>query len=98
MKSPMPQIVRRGAVIRVAGSRDETSAAAPAYAITFVDLRFDDGHIERWLGAGEVRDEDLVPYDSLVAGGSEVADEHSMSGDLDILSRARRGPPSRRRG
>src|SRR3954464_7283831 len=84
MKSPMPQILRKGAVIRVAGSGNEASGAAPAYAIAFVDLRFDDGHIERWLGSGEVRDEDPVEYDSLVAWGGEVADEHSISGDLGM--------------
>jgi hypothetical protein len=84
MKSRMPQVLRKGAVIRVAGSGDDTRAAAPAYAIAFVDLRFGDGHIERWLGSGEVCDEDLVPYDRLVAWGTEVSDEHSMSGDLGM--------------
>jgi hypothetical protein len=84
MKPPMPQIVRRGAVIRVAGAADSDAAAAPAYATSFVDLRFGDRHVERWLGAGEVRDDDLVPYAALVAWGIEVAEEHSLSGDLGM--------------
>jgi hypothetical protein len=41
--------------VRVAGNRD--GASAPAYAIAFVDLRFDDGHVERWLGSGSIRDD-----------------------------------------
>ena len=84
MKMPMPKILRKGAVIRVAGAGDEALAAAPAYAIAFVDLRFDDGRVERWLGSGSIRDDDLVPYDGLVAWGGEVADEHLMVGDLGM--------------
>jgi hypothetical protein len=84
VKSPMAEIVRKGAVIRVGGSGEETRMAAPAYAMAFVDLRFDDGHVERWLGSGSIRDEDLVAYDRLVAWGGEVADEHPMLSDLGM--------------
>ena len=84
MKSPMPVILRRGAVIRVAGAGDEAAAAAPAYAISFVDLRFGDGHVERWIGTGELRDGERVPYAGLVAWGTEVTEEHSMTGDLGM--------------
>src|SRR4051794_40930424 len=83
MKPPMPQILRRGAVIRVAGAAD-ASAAAAASAVAFVDLRFDDGHVERWRGSGSIRDEDLVPHGNLVGWGGEVADEHLMLGDLGM--------------
>jgi hypothetical protein len=58
--------------------------AAPAYAMAFVDLRFDDGHVERWLGSGSIRDFDHVAYDGLVAWGGEVADEHLMLSDLGM--------------
>ena len=81
----MPEILRRGAVIRVAGAADDDAAAAPAYALSFVDLRFGDRHVERWLGAGELRDAEPVPYAGLVAWGAEVAEEHSMSGDLAMV-------------
>jgi hypothetical protein len=84
VKPPAPQIARKGAVIRVAGAGDSPDRAAPAYAIAFVDLRFPDGHIERWLGSGSIRDEDLVPYAELVAWGKEVALEHSLIGDLGM--------------
>ena len=78
----MPEILRRGAVIRVAGAADDDAAAAPAYALSFADLRFGDGHVERWLGAGALRDAEPVGYSGLVAWGAELAEEHSLSGDL----------------
>jgi hypothetical protein len=84
MKPPAPSILRRGVVIRVQGPGDDTPDAAPAWAISFVDLRYDDGHVERWLGSGSVRDEDLVPYTELVAWGTEVAEEHSLIADLGM--------------
>ena len=31
-----------------------------------------------------IRDDDLVPYAGLVARGTDVAEEHSMSGDLGM--------------
>jgi hypothetical protein len=71
-------------VIRVGAPENHPGRAAPAYAIAFVDLRFTDGHVERWLGAGEIRDEDLVPYDELVDWGTEVAIEHPLIGDLGM--------------
>ena len=81
-----PEILRKGSVVRVAGSRDGASAGAPAYAVAFVDLRFDDGHVERWLGSGSLRDDpaDPVPYCELVAWGADVALEYSMIADLGI--------------
>ena len=72
---------------RSSGSRapaGDTTESASAWAISFVDLQFDDGHVERWLGSGSVRDGDLVPRADLLAGGSEVADEHSLLADLGM--------------
>jgi hypothetical protein len=71
-------------VVRVEGPGGEPTDAAPAWAISFVDLQFDDGHIERWLGSASVRDEDLVAYGDLVSWGAEVSEEHSMIGDLGM--------------
>ena len=84
MKEPAPEILRKGAVVRVAGSQDGDSAAA--YALAFVDLRFDDGHVERWLGSGSIRDDpaNLVPYSDLVVWGADVAAERSMIADLEM--------------
>src|SRR3954447_4105527 len=84
MKPTMPHILRRGAAIRVASPGDAVRAGAPASAVAFVDLRFDDGHVERWRGSGSIRDEDLVPYSSLLGWGAEVADEHLMTCDLGM--------------
>ena len=71
-------------MIRVAGAGEAAEAAAPAYAISFVDLRFEDEHVERWLGVGELRDEEAVVYANLVAWGRDVAQEHSLIGDLGM--------------
>jgi hypothetical protein len=78
--------MRKGAVVRIAGGAADGSSAAAAYAISFVDLRFDDAHIERWLGSGSLRDDpsDPVRYSELVDWGTEVALEHSLSGDLGM--------------
>jgi hypothetical protein len=52
-----------------------------------VDLRFDDGHVERWLGSASVRDEDLVPYGDLVRWGTEVSEGIRCSGTSELRSR-----------
>jgi hypothetical protein len=52
--------------------------------MAFVDRRLDDGHVERWLGSGSIRDDDLVVYDRLVAWSSAVADEHLTLTDLGM--------------
>src|SRR4051812_25693887 len=56
IKPPAPRILRKGAVVRIAGASDDRAAVASAYAISFVDLQFTDGHVERWLGSGSLRD------------------------------------------
>ena len=86
MKEPAPEILRKGAVIRIAGGPLDPAAAAPAYAIAFVDLRYDDTHVERWLGSGSLRDDasDPVPYAELISWGADVAVEHAMIADLGM--------------
>lgn len=86
MKEPAPEILRKGALVRIVGTQQEASSAAAAYAIAFVDLRFDDGHVERWLGSGSRRNDpsDPVPYSELVAWGADVAVEHSLIADLGM--------------
>jgi hypothetical protein len=86
VKEPAPEILRKGAVVRIAGGPHDASAAAAAYAISFVDLRFDDGHVERWLGSGSLRDDpsDPVSYSELLAWGAGIPVEHSMIADLGM--------------
>lgn len=86
MKPPAPEVLRKGVIVRIAGGEDQTPAAANAYAIAFVDLRYDDGHVERWLGSGSLRDDssDRVPYAELMGWAVEVAEEHSLIGDLGM--------------
>lgn len=80
-----PAVLRRGAVIRVAGAESD-GVLAPAWAISYVGLRFDDGHVERWLGSGSLHDGRMQPppYDALVAWGEAVLDEHPMIADLGM--------------
>ena len=49
---PAPEVVRKGALVRVSGGPDD--AGSEAVALAFLDLRFPDGHVERWLGPGSV--------------------------------------------
>jgi hypothetical protein len=50
VKDPAPKVLRVGALIRVASERAQGSVRAQA--LSMVDLRFADGHVERWLGPG----------------------------------------------
>ena len=43
-------LLRRGAVVRIPSTA--LGAELPVLGITFVDLQFDDGHVERWFGPG----------------------------------------------
>jgi hypothetical protein len=49
MKTAPPEVVRKGALARIAGGGEP---GAQVLALEFVDLRFADGHVERWLGMG----------------------------------------------
>jgi hypothetical protein len=72
VKPPAPTVLRKGAVIRLADGKD-------ADALSYLDVRFEDGHVERRLGPGEQR---AAPGDSeLVAWGEEVID---LQGELII--------------
>jgi hypothetical protein len=89
MKRDAPAVLRKGAVIRVAGTQADAVLTVPAWAISYVDIQFDDGHVERWLGSGSLHD-DLtrpLPYDTVLAWGEAVADEHSMIRDLSMAFR-----------
>jgi hypothetical protein len=64
MTTRTPTVIRKGARIRV--------ATAAAEALAYVDLRFDDGHVERWIGPGEIRGGGAAA--DLVAWGEEVVE------------------------
>ena len=67
---------------------DDSASAARAYAISLVDLQFTDGHIERWLGSGSLRDDPkhtrCPTRRVLLDWGAEVAVEHSLIADLGM--------------
>src|SRR4051812_28728185 len=57
-----PTVLRGGALIRVA---TETAAGAVrAHALSMIDLRFADGHVDRWLGPGELCDRQYATADA----------------------------------
>jgi hypothetical protein len=84
-KPPSPAIVCKGAVLRIAAAGMEPVAAG-VYAISFVDIRYVDGHVERWLGGGSIVDTAAEPRGlmSLLGWASEVVSEHSMVADLEM--------------
>jgi hypothetical protein len=43
-------LLRRGAVVRIPTA--VLGPELPVLGLTFVDLQFDDGHVERWFGPG----------------------------------------------
>jgi len=45
VKPPPPRVLRKGALVRVAGSEGDVDVEAAAFA--FLDLRFAHGHVER---------------------------------------------------
>lgn len=77
-------MVRRGGLVRIAGGPGDE--VAQAHALAFLDLRFDDGHIERWTAGGSLRDLPVGPGDMpvLLAWAREVADEHAFSVMCDV--------------
>ena len=76
-------------MIRVASTEADAALTARAWAISYVDIQLGDGHVERWLGSGSLHDNPTrpLPYDTLLAWGEAVADEHSMIGDLGTAFR-----------
>ena len=52
-RAPAPVPIRCGGLVRTEAS-GEADAGARTLVLSFVDLRFDDGHVERWLGPGSV--------------------------------------------
>lgn len=63
--APRPVPLRKGAIVRMSPGQVEGQA--------YLDLQFEDGHVERWLGSTETQDE--MPS-SLVGWGQEVAEQH----------------------
>jgi hypothetical protein len=78
MKPAMPHVVRVGALIRVAGS-PEGEEGIRAMALSMVDLKFSSGHVERWLGPGELTSESVAAPEALVAWGCRVWEEQSVA-------------------
>jgi hypothetical protein len=72
MKPIAPEVVRKGSVVRIPGA-----SGAEVLVLSYVDLRFDDGHVERWIGPGSGY---LLPsggdvLERLNAWGAEVIEQ-----------------------
>jgi hypothetical protein len=70
MKPTAPTVLRKGSVVRVAGGAD--SAGAVTLVLSYVDLRFADGHVERWIGPGSLY---------ALPGGDDVLDRLNAWGE-----------------
>jgi hypothetical protein len=52
-RAPAPVPIRCGGLVRTEAT-GPSDAGARTLVLSFVDLRFTDGHVERWLGPGSV--------------------------------------------
>ncbi len=80
MSERWPQILRHGALVRVAPLPTQGRGIG-AHALAYVDLRFKDGHVERWLHSGGTRQRERgldVPL-LLVEWGRNVVEEQADS-------------------
>jgi hypothetical protein len=84
VKPPPPAVVRKGALVRVAGGPGDRDVEAFAFA--FLDLRFPDGHVERWLGPGYSGTADATPggMARLQAWAAQAADEFAFDIACDV--------------
>jgi hypothetical protein len=55
-------VLRGGALIRVGA--DTAAGAVRAHALSMIDVRFADGHVERWLGPGELSERQYATTDA----------------------------------
>jgi hypothetical protein len=84
MKPPPPRVLRKGALVRVAGIQGDVDASAAAFA--FLDLRFPDGHVERWLGPASIGRVDATPIglENLQSWAAQAANEFAFDIACDI--------------
>ena len=79
-----PVVMRRGALVRVSGRLSDSGAEVLAHA--FLDLRFPDGHIERWLGParGGTVPQGPGAMAALQLLGVEASDEFAFDIAVDV--------------
>jgi hypothetical protein len=84
VKPPPPAVVRKGALVRVAGGPGDRDVEA--FALAFLDLRFPDGHVERWLGSALVGTVDTTPAGmvGLQAWAAEAAEMFAFDIACDV--------------
>jgi hypothetical protein len=77
-------VLRKGALVRVAGGPDD--CGVEALALAFLDLRFADGHVERWCGPGSIGTLPDGPdrMTTLQAWAAEAADDFASDIAVDV--------------
>jgi hypothetical protein len=73
-------LLRRGAAVRIPST--SLGPELPVLAVTFVDLQFDDGHVERWFGPGTLGS---MPEDPDMETVVEWAQDDVVDGQSDAL-------------
>ena len=73
-------LLRRGAVVRIPTA--VLGPELPVLALTFVDLQFDDGHVERWFGPSVLG---TTPEDPDFETVVEWAEEDVVEDQADAL-------------
>lgn len=84
MTTRAPKVLRRGALVRVSGGPQDAGADVLAHA--FLDLRFPDGHVERWLGPalGATVPDAPDAVATLQLLGTEASDEFAFDIAVDV--------------
>ncbi len=84
MKSRAPDVLRKGCLLRIAA--DALHAGAEIYALAFLDLRFEDGHVERWLAGGSARRLSAPPEPMawVMSWAGDAAEEYAFSVMCDV--------------
>ena len=89
----VPQVLRRGALLRIAGPSGDVGCAVAA--IAFLDLRFDGGRVERWLGPASLGElpGGPDPVTELRAWAVQTSDEHAFQIACDVARDYDVAPP-----
>jgi hypothetical protein len=94
MERSAPVVLRKGSLVRVSGWKTDTGSAALAHA--FLDLRFPDGHVERWLGHASVGTLPGGPdaMQTLQRWAAGAADEFAFDVACDVAQDFKTRPPA----
>jgi hypothetical protein len=92
MSRACPELVRKGVVVRI---EDSGEPGSRVIAHEFVDLRFADGYLERWIGMGWARAVPSVaaPMGELMTWADQVAQAFDGNLRYDLRVDWKDAPP-----